>query len=311
MKTETVESLNLSSGDHVIDCTAGGGGHTALLLKKVFPDGHVSAFDRDHTAISSLEKKFQTDISENKLKLYHTNFSEIGHVFSHLETKIKGIIADLGVSSPQIDNSERGFSFMKDGPLDMRMSPESGGPTAADILATADQYLLEKIFRDYGEEPKSKFVAKAIIEYRKVQPIVSTLQFAKIVSDSIHYKKKSKKHPATKVFQALRIYVNNELDEINRFLSSAFDILAPGGRMSIITFHSLEDRIVKLFFKEKAGKVNKDPILNSLPLTHSELSKYIKVEAKIIKPFPATPSTSELATNPRSRSAKLRTLEKL
>ena len=310
LKKETIDSLELKRGDHVIDCTAGGGGHLSLALEKVGPDGSVHAFDRDSHAIGFLTSKFSQYLDQNRLYLYHTQFSNLTNEIPK-ELEVRGILADLGVSSPQIDNKHRGFSFLNDGPLDMRMSPERGEMKAADFIATATEEQLEKVFREFGEEPKSKFVARAIVQERQKQAITSTLQLAEIVSNSIHYKTKSKKHPATKVFQALRIYINDELKEVSSLLEKAFNLLSPGGRMAIITFHSLEDRLVKRFYQQKAGRNNNNAFLKQLPLVQEEMDKLMNIQGRIIKPFPMTPSTHEIHENPRSRSAKLRILEKL
>ena len=307
---ELVDALNLQEGDTAIDCTAGGGGHTSLILDKVTSKGKVFACDRDIRAINNLKLRFSKQIEDQSITLLHTAFSNFDKLIPE-GTPCHGICADLGVSSPQIDESERGFSFMQDGPLDMRMSPESLTPSAADIVATYSAQELEKIIKTLGEEPKARFVANAIVKQREIKPITSTIQLADIVAGSIHYKQKSKKHPATKTFQALRIYVNKELDEVRILLEKAFNKLAKGGRLAIITFHSLEDRIVKDFFKEKAGKKANNLIPRDIPLTAAELQSIQNIQGRIVKPFPTLPTQEEINANPRSRSAKLRVLEKL
>ena len=307
---ELVDALMLKPGTIAIDCTAGGGGHTSLLLEHVDPLGKVFACDRDKQAIENMQERFKAEIADNRLTLLHTPFSEFSKHISKSIT-IQGICADLGVSSPQLDESQRGFSFMHDGPLDMRMSPESSEPSAADVVANYSAEELETIIRSLGEEPKAKFVANAIVKQRETKPITTTLELANLVAKAIHYKQKSKKHPATKTFQALRIYVNKELDEIKKLLEQAFMRLAPGGRLAIISFHSLEDRIVKDFFKEMAGKKQNQSIPRDLPLTTDQLATLQNIRARIIKPFPIIPKEEEIESNPRARSAKLRVLEKL
>ena len=306
LKDELVKGLALKPGALAVDCTAGGGGHTRLMLEQVGPSGHIYAIDRDQLAITTLTQRFEQELERGEISLLKGSFSE---VISEIPDQVDAIAADLGVSSPQLDLAERGFSFMKDGPLDMRMNPEQG-PSAADIIRDYDQHELTTLFRKWGEEPKAKFIAQAIVKQRDITPITTTLQLAEIVKGAVHYKTKSHKHPATKVFQALRIAVNEELTEVESLLSKALTKLKPGGRLAIITFHSLEDRIVKQFFKQCSGSANQIPELRGLPLTEEQLSQYYKAEGKIIKPFPVNPTDEEIDRNPRSRSARLRVLEK-
>lgn len=306
LKEELIAGLALKPGGLAVDCTAGGGGHTELMLDLVAPSGHVYAIDRDQLAISTLTQRFKDHLQRGEISLLKGSFSEL---ISDIPDQVDGIAADLGVSSPQLDLAERGFSFMKDGPLDMRMNPEQG-PSAADIIRDYDQKELTDLFRKWGEEPKAKFIAQAIVKQRELSPITTTLRLAEIVKGAVHYKTKSQKHPATRVFQALRIAVNEELSEIESLLGKALQKLKPGGRLAIITFHSLEDRIVKQFFRKCSGSANQIPELRGLPLTEEQLSQYYKADAKIIRPFPVNPSDEEIDRNPRSRSAKLRVLEK-
>lgn len=307
---ELVDGLNLKPGDKAIDCTAGGGGHTNLMLERVSSLGEVFACDRDLTAIEYLKARFAGELQDGFLTLLHTPFSSFSNHIPE-NSFFQGIAADLGVSSPQLDESERGFSFMHDGPLDMRMSRESSNISAAEVVATYGASDLEQIIRKLGEEPKAKFVADAIVKQREKSPIKTTRQLAEIVAEAIHYKNRSKKHPATKTFQALRIYVNKELEEIQKLLEISFLRLKKGGRLAVISFHSLEDRIVKDFFKQKSGKGKSQPIPRDLPLTAAQLNSIQNIEARIIKPFPIIPSEEEININPRARSAKLRVLEKL
>lgn len=312
LKQELVDALDLSVGDIAVDCTAGGGGHTAGLLNAVGKSGKVFAFDRDHMALDHLKKRFSEEISSGNLILCEAPFSKIRDVANEhgIAGEIDGICADIGVSSPQIDKAERGFSFNKDGPLDMRMDT-SQGVDVATIVNTYEESELANIIWQFGEEPKSRFVARAIVTRREEKPFSTTLDFAEVVAGSIHYKTKSKKHPATKTFQALRIYVNSELEELETLCRDGFDILKSGRRISVITFHSLEDKFVKRYFNTLAKGEKLPSHLKNAPLTGVQIDKLKNIKAKIIKPFPMIPSDQELEDNPRSRSSKLRTISKL
>lgn len=307
---ELVDSLALSPGDIAIDCTAGGGGHTKGLLDQVGKEGKIYAIDQDLVSINNLKSRFSEEIKLSQLSIHHHKFSSID-LLPQEPNSVSGIVADLGISSMQIDKSERGFSFMHDGPLDMRMSPESDDISARALIATYDQKDLEHIIKTYGEEPKAKFIAEAIVKYREKNEITQTLQLAEIVKNAVRYPTKSKKHPATRTFQALRIYINNEIEEVEMLLEKSFTLLKSGGRMGIISFHSLEDRIVKKFFREKSGKTNQQKIPKDIPLTHAQLQSMINATGQIVRPFPLRPKQQEVAQNPRSRSAKLRVLEKI
>lgn len=289
-----------------VDCTAGGGGHTALMSSKLIPGGKIIAIDRDPQAINHLVNKFSAEIDEGSIKVVNARFSEFRSIIDAETQRPSAIIADLGVSSPQLDQQNRGFSFSADGPLDMRMDPTQG-QSAADLVNSLEEQELMRIIKNYGEEPKARFVAKAIVEARNQTPITTTKQLADIVSSSIRYKEKSKKHPATKTFQALRIQVNEELKEVEELIESAFDSLSHKGRLGIITFHSLEDRIVKRYFQ----KLSKVDVPRDIPLTDVQIQHNSNIKGKIIKPFPCNPSDTETSINPRARSAKLRVIEKL
>ncbi len=312
LEQELVNSLDLKRGDIAVDCTAGGGGHTALLLAAVGPRGRVYAFDRDPTALTHLKNRFSLEIANENLILVNRPFSELTAVAIQyqLEHRIAGICADIGVSSPQVDLANRGFSFTKDGPLDMRMD-QSQELTAAKVVNEFSESELRKLFYELGEEPKAPFVARAIIQHRAEKPIATTFELADLVKAAIHYKKQSKKHPATKVFQALRIFVNGELNELRSLCNDAFSLIKPGGRFGVITFHSLEDRLVKDKFKE-LGRGKKIPRhLQRAPLTQDRIDQLKDIRAHIIKPFPIIPTPEEQNFNPRSRSAKLRVIEKI
>lgn len=304
------DSTNLKPNDIAIDCTAGGGGHTKHLLNLVGAQGKVIAIDRDLNAYRHLTSKFSQELTDKRLSLHNCPFSQFKTIVENegVYGNINAIIADIGVSSPQIDTAERGFSFSKDGPLDMRMSQNAGGETAQDVIMNYDKDELADIFYKYGEEHKSRHYANLIVSAREQVNITSTKQLADIISKSSSYKNKSKKHPATKVFQALRIYVNNELSELESLLRVGFEALKPSGRMAIISFHSLEDRIIKHFFQDLNGK-RKQQLPRGLPVIDEDMSKLKR--ANIIKPFPVIPSKEEIEQNPRARSAKLRVIEKI
>jgi len=313
LKDELVQGLQLKPGDIAVDCTAGGGGHTAGLLEAVGAEGKVIAFDRDQMAVDHLQRRFTAEIACGRLRVEWARFSELGSTLKNLglEGKIAGVAADIGVSSPQIDVADRGFSFSNDGPLDMRMNKSGTDQSAAEYLATASVQELTKVFRDYGEEPKAKFVAEAIVRTREQSPLTSTTQLAKLVDESIHYRERSRKHPATKIFQALRIVVNDELGELERLLNSGFECLKSGGRLGIISFHSLEDRLVKRRFLDLTGRREEAGLPREVPLTEEQVRVVRNAKGTIIKPFPLVPSDEEINKNPRSRSAKLRVIEKI
>ncbi len=301
--------LNLKPGGVAIDCTAGGGGHTQLLLEKLGSEGVVIAFDRDQQAIDHLEQKFQKQLAARQLILVHKPFSNLESFIRSQKNElvIQAIIADIGVSSPQIDTPERGFSFTKDGPLDMRMDQKQT-TTAESLVNTLNMEELKTILKSFGEEPKAHYIAQAIIREREQSPITTTSRLADIVKAAVHYKSPSKTHAATKTFQALRIAVNKELDELNNLLMQAFSTLATGGRLGILSFHSLEDRIVKRQFNKWAAR-NQKIDFHSIP-AHAKHSTP-PPEGKIIKPFPLKPSDDHQIDNPRSRSVRCRVIEKL
>lgn len=308
LREELLDSLGLTPGDYAVDCTAGGGGHTQGLLERVGPTGKVIAIDRDPWAQSVLKARFAKELASGNLELIVVPFSQISVELGqrNLVGKIQGLCADIGVSSPQLDAAERGFSFAKDGPLDMRMD-QSQGVTAADIVNEWSVPDLTRLFRDYGEDPQARRIAQAIERERARKPFERTLDLADLVAASVHYKERSRKHPATRVFQALRIEVNGELRELEALLNDVGPSLKAGGRCAIISFHSLEDRLIKNAFRALAeGHVKH--IDKRLPITAVEIDKLKKFT--IIKPFPRIPGDIELELNPRSRSSKLRVIEK-
>lgn len=298
---EAVEGLAIKPNGIYIDGTFGRGGHSRLILSKLGEQGRLIATDRDPRAISEAQT-----ITDSRFEIHHTAFSAIPDVCEKLGLvgKIDGILLDLGVSSPQLDDAERGFSFMRDGPLDMRMDTTKG-LSAAEWLDQVSIDDLTWVLKEFGEERFAKRIATAIVNFNKTsgQKITRTLQLAQIISDAVPFKDKHK-HPATRSFQAIRIFINSELDELEKALNSALSVLAPEGRLSIISFHSLEDRMVKQFIKKNSkGK----EVPRGLPILESELNKDIplKTVGKAIMP-----SEAEIEANPRSRSAVLRVAEK-
>ena len=298
---EAVEGLAIKPNGIYIDGTFGRGGHSRLIISQLGEQGRLIATDRDPRAIEEAKT-----ISDPRFQIFHTTFSAIPAVCEELGLtgKIDGILLDLGVSSPQLDDAERGFSFMRDGPLDMRMDTTKG-LSAAEWLDQVSIDDLTWVLNEFGEERFAKRIATAIVNFNKTsgQKITRTLQLAQIISDAVPFKDKHK-HPATRSFQAIRIFINSELDELEKALNSALSVLAPEGRLSIISFHSLEDRMVKQFIKKNSkGK----EVPRGLPILESELNKDILLKAvgKAIMP-----SEAEIDDNPRSRSAVLRVAEK-
>jgi len=297
-KESTKVLMNASKGLY-LDTTAGFGGHMQLILESLGNRGHLIAADRDQDSIAYLKSQF----SDPRLTIIKTNFKGLRQEIDQLDHSFAfdGIIADLGVSSHQLDSKDRGFSFKKDAELDMRMD-QSTGISAKNWINTAAEDEISDVIWKYGEESYSRKIAKAIIEQRSIRPISSTLEFADLIYQLKKYsKKKEKKHPATKTFQAIRIHINDELEELRSLLDFSLECLKPGGRIVIISFHSLEDRIVKRFFRDNSRI---DPNLSKLP--NIEDTSRLKVILKKIKP-----SDEEIKVNPRARSAILRAAEKI
>lgn len=296
---ESTKVLMTASKGLYLDTTAGFGGHMQLILESLGNRGHLIAADRDQDSIAYLKSEF----SDPRLTIIKTNFKGLRQEIDQLDHSFAfdGIIADLGVSSHQLDSKDRGFSFKKDADLDMRMD-QSTGISAKDWINTAAEDEISDVIWKYGEESYSRKIAKAIIEQRSIRPISSTLEFADLIYQLKKYsKKKEKKHPATKTFQAIRIHINDELEELRSLLDFSLEYLKPGGRIVIISFHSLEDRIVKRFFRDNSRI---DPNLSKLP--NLEDTSRLKVILKKIKP-----SDEEIKVNPRARSAILRAAEKI
>jgi 16S rRNA (cytosine1402-N4)-methyltransferase len=292
---EAVNALDLQGAraDGVyIDGTFGRGGHSRLILSKLGANARLIAFDKDPQAIATAQ-----EIKDPRFTIVHDSFATMAHALAERGIgKVDGILLDLGISSPQVDDAARGFSFRNDGPLDMRMDT-TRGMSAAQWLATETEQTLEKVIKEYGEERFAFQIAKAIVARRAVEPISSTRQLAGIVAGAVKTREKGK-DPATRTFQAIRIFINKELEDLEAGLKQAYDALAPGAIIAIISFHSLEDRMVKRFFAERANVPQPD---RRLPIRAVDLPQpEIKLLAKI------KPSDEEVAANPRSRSAVMR-----
>lgn len=300
---EVIHYLNPKKGGKYIDGTLGGGGHTSKMLERSFPDGQVLSIDLDPNAIKAASEKINNKKRVIFVKDNFRNIKQIANVQGF--NKVDGILLDLGLSSGQLQDRFRGFSFLAEGKLDMRFGAQTD-VTAEKIVNEYDQKSLYEIFKNYGEEKLANPISKKIIETRKVTPITKPEQLVEIVAEIYRksYKGKSKLNPATKIFQALRIAVNEEMENLKQVLPDAISILAPGGRLAIISYHSLEDRMVKQFFKEKSTEYV-DPKMPELPV------KGQKVTLKVITKKPVVPTEEEILRNPRARSAKLRVAEKL
>ncbi len=301
---ETMRSLALSDGGVYVDGTLGGGGHSEGILLATGPSGRVIGIDQDDEALAAAGSRLAA--FGDRFVACKSNFAEMRAVLDGLQVDaVDGVLLDIGVSSHQLDDAGRGFSYMQDGPLDMRMN-QSGGRTAAELLAEASAEELADIIYKYGEERFSRRIASRIVARRAEEPITGTLQLAEIVRSAIPAERRrhEDQHPAKRTFQALRIAVNDELGVLERGMRAAFDSLRPGGRLSVITFHSLEDRIVKEYFVSLARGCDCPP---EFPICVCGK----KPRAKLVNRKPITASVEELAENPRARSAKLRTVEKL
>ncbi|MDI6777057.1 MAG: 16S rRNA (cytosine(1402)-N(4))-methyltransferase RsmH [Syntrophales bacterium] len=303
MVGEVVDSLRCKRGGIYLDGTLGGGGHAYEILKKTSPDGMLIGIDIDDDALLESERRLKP--FGNRKILVKTNYADIGNVLADLNIqKVDGILLDLGVSSHQFKTAERGFSFSLPAPLDMRMD-RSRGKSAYDLINTLPDRELERIIRDYGEEMMAGRIVKAISARRKRSPIKTTAELAAIVVASLPPQFRRKRiHPATRTFQAIRIAVNDELLNLTRAINSGIDMLGRGGRFSIISFHSLEDRIVKNCFRswEKGCICSPD-----FPTCSCER----KAKLKVLTRKPVIPGDAEIVSNPRARSAKLRTAERI
>ena len=291
---EAVAALAIKPAGVYVDGTFGRGGHSRKILEKLGPQGRLIALDRDLAAVQSAAA-----IQDSRFQLVHSHFSAMKEVLAELGvSQVDGVLLDLGISSPQIDVGERGFSFRFDGPLDMRMD-QSRGQTAAEFLATTSEQLLREVVKEYGEERFAKQIARAVIAARTGGiPITTTGQLAKIVAGAVP-KTEPGQDPATRTFQALRIFINQELEELSLVLPQCMNLLAPDGRLAVISFHSLEDRIVKRFIR---GEQDRDDLPANFPVRAKDLPQpRLMAVGRAIKP-----GADEIKRNPRSRSAVLR-----
>ncbi|MCU7796807.1 MAG: 16S rRNA (cytosine(1402)-N(4))-methyltransferase RsmH [Candidatus Thiodiazotropha sp. (ex Myrtea spinifera)] len=296
----SIEALNINPAGIYLDGTFGRGGHSRLILEGLGQEGQLIAIDRDPQAVAYGEQMFADD---SRFNIVHGSFAMLGEIAEQVGVmgRVDGILLDLGVSSPQLDQSERGFSFGKDGPLDMRMDT-SQGESAATWLARAEAGEIAGVLKTYGEERHAKRIARAIVEARAESPITTTARLAELVSKANPSWEKGK-HPATRSFQAIRIHINGELDAIKTCLTQVLDVLALGGRLVVISFHSLEDRIIKRFMRDQAKGDRFPP---GVPVRQDQLQPRLRLIGKAI-----SPDAVEIEANPRARSAVLRVAERL
>jgi 16S rRNA (cytosine1402-N4)-methyltransferase len=299
LRNEAVAALNVRADGIYLDATFGRGGHARAILEKLGPDGQLLALDRDPQAVASAKTQFA---NEARLTMVHGPFSTLGRAVDERgwHGRVNGVLFDLGVSSPQLDEPARGFSFRNEGPLDMRMDT-TRGESAADWLNRAEEQEIADVLFQLGEERYARRIARAILRSREQTPIATTKQLAEIIAGAVPTRERSK-DPATRSFQAIRLHINRELDELREALPQAMEVLAPRGRLVVISFHSLEDRIVKQFMRtqEKGRELPPD-----LPVRHIEIQSRLKVIGK-----PVRASDDEVQRNPRARSAVLRVAEK-
>lgn len=303
MLEKVLQSLRCKPGGIYVDGTLGGGGHARAILENTAPDGLLIGIDRDDDALLESEKRLQP-FGQRKI-LIKGNFADIGEILTNLNIRtVDGILLDLGVSSHQLDTADRGFSFSLDAPLDMRMD-QSSRYRAYDLVNLSPEKELRKVIRDYGEEPMAGRIARAILAKRASAPIRTTIELADVVCRAVRRQGVRKKvHPATRTFQAIRIAVNQELSNLSTAMDAGIDQLGQGGRFSIISFHSLEDRIVKETFRSWEGRCQCPP---GLPVCQCQREAKLRVLTR----KPLRPEASESETNPRARSARLRTAEKI
>jgi len=300
LAAEALAGLAVEAGGYYVDATFGRGGHTSLLLQALGREGRVLALDRDPQAIAAGRQRFT---HEMRLTLVHASFADLGTLVpAHAPDRAcRGVLFDLGVSSPQLDDPQRGFSFRADGPLDMRMDPTRGEPVSA-WLARAGLDEIRQVIATFGEERFARRVAQAIVTARRARALTGTGELAALVGSAVRTREPGK-HPATRTFQALRMFINDELGQLERGLAGALGALAPGGRLVVVSFHSLEDRVVKRFMQRESQI---DPALKDLPLVPPGAQPRLKLIGRKSRPAPA-----ELQKNPRARSALLRVAERL
>jgi 16S rRNA (cytosine1402-N4)-methyltransferase len=297
---EVIAGLAIDPAGYYVDATFGRGGHSALILKKLGPEGRLLAIDQDPAAIAaSKAAPFRHD---SRLTVESASFTELTRLIIQQGWmgKVAGMLLDLGVSSPQLDDPARGFSFRHPGPLDMRMDPRRG-PTAAEWLNHAKEGEIAQVLKDYGEERFARRIARAIVTAREHKPLSGTLELAALIAGAVPFTEPNK-HAATRSFQAIRIFINQELNALSDCLSQSLAVLKPGGRLVVISFHSLEDEIVKRFMQEQARGDAPD----KLPLQETQIVRRLRILSRLIRPTDA-----EIEINPRARSARLRIAEKL
>ena len=289
--------MKVRPGGEYVDCTFGRGGHSRLLLEKLGKDGRLIALDKDPAAVETA-----LTLRDARFCIEHRRFSTLHEVLNELGVKqVDGVLLDLGVSLPQLEDAARGFSFRRDGPLDMRMDI-SRGETAAQWLARANEEEIGEVIKKYGEERFAKQIARAIVAARKTGPVGATRQLAQIVAAAVRTREPNQ-DPATRTFQALRIYLNQELEELSLVLPQTMEVLKPGGRLVVISFHSLEDRLVKRFMRDEARA---DNLPSKLPLRAREMRRpKLRVIGKAVRP-----GKQEIAANPHARSAVMRVAER-
>lgn len=302
MHREVIEQMNIRADGLYVDGTYGRGGHARSILERLGEQGRLIVLDKDPEAIRSAQSSLGEDL---RVRIVHDGYEHLPELLAELGLceQVDGVLLDLGVSSPQLDDASRGFSFQKSGPLDMRMNPREG-ESAAEWLQNADESTIAKVLWEYGEERYSRRIARKIVETRAARPIRDTASLSSLIAGCIPHREQ-KKHPATRSFQAIRIYINRELEHLGELLEAIFSILKVGGRLLVISFHSLEDRIVKRFFKAQSSKPK---VPRGLPLPESELISAIRMKV-IGKAF--RPGAKELDENPRARSAVLRVAERV
>jgi 16S rRNA (cytosine1402-N4)-methyltransferase len=299
---QVLAALNIRGSGTYLDATFGRGGHAGAILEKLIADGRLLCLDRDSVAVAEAQARFGAD---PRVAIFLAPFSALAACADEVRPGLKfdGILFDLGVSSPQLDDASRGFSFMQDGPLDMRMS-QGEGQSAADVVNGASEAELIRIFREFGEERLAPRIARAIVADRKSRPFERTSDLAGLIVRIARVPRQERhKHPATRVFQALRIHVNRELSELQAALDAALERLAPAGRLAVVSFHSLEDRMVKQFMRRHSLA---DPMYAGLPDIPAHARPKLKLVGKSIQPEP-----QESASNPRARSARLRIAERI
>jgi 16S rRNA (cytosine1402-N4)-methyltransferase len=297
---EVLTGLSIKPDGVYVDGTFGRGGHAGAILAVLGPQGRLLAMDRDPEAVQSAEQQFGAD---PRFEIEQGAFTMLSEVVAQrqLQGRVNGLLLDLGVSSPQLDDASRGFSFSADGPLDMRMDPSSGS-SASEWLETASESDIARVLKTYGEERFSRRIARSIVEVRDASPLRTTRQLAELIAAAVPVREKNK-HPATRSFQAIRIYINNELDEITAVLGQGVEVLAPQGRMAVISFHSLEDRIVKRFIRDEYRGEQPPP---EFPLAGMDYVPRMRPVGRAIRA-----GEVEVNSNPRARSAVLRVAERL